>query len=92
MRNTSASKPLVKVRDLTMHFPIHSGLLRRRTGEVKAVDGISFDVFEGETLGLVGESGCGKSTLARLLLRLILGWRCSRQCFLRLLRISKRGA
>ena len=70
MRNTSASKPLVKVRDLTMHFPIHSGLLRRRTGEVKAVDGISFDVFEGETLGLVGESGCGKSTAGRAVLRL----------------------
>ena len=70
MRDTSASKPLVKVRDLTMHFPIHSGLLRRRTGEVKAVDGISFDVFEGETLGLVGESGCGKSTAGRAVLRL----------------------
>ena len=70
MRSTSASKPLVKVRDLTMHFPIHSGLLRRRTGEVKAVDGISFDVFEGETLGLVGESGCGKSTAGRAVLRL----------------------
>ncbi|MFT6943505.1 MAG: oligopeptide transport system ATP-binding protein, partial [Yoonia sp.] len=63
-------KPLVSVRDLKMYFPIHSGLLRRRIGEVKAVDGVSFDVMEGETLGLVGESGCGKSTCGRALLRL----------------------
>ncbi len=65
-----AAKALVEVRDLKMHFPIHSGLLRRRTGAVKAVDGVSFDVFEGETLGLVGESGCGKSTTGRAVLRL----------------------
>ena len=64
------SRPLVEVRDLAMHFPIHSGLLRRRTGAVKAVDGVSFDVTEGETLGLVGESGCGKSTTGRAILRL----------------------
>jgi oligopeptide transport system ATP-binding protein len=63
-------RPLVQVRDLKMHFPIHSGLLRRRTGEVKAVDGVSFDILPGETLGLVGESGCGKSTVGRALLRL----------------------
>ncbi len=63
-------KPLVEVRCLKMHFPIYAGLLRRRVGEVKAVDGVSFDVFEGETLGLVGESGCGKSTCGRALLRL----------------------
>lgn len=62
--------PLVSVRDLKMHFPIHAGLLRRRVGEVKAVDGVSFDVMEGETLGLVGESGCGKSTCGRAVLRL----------------------
>ncbi|MCG3266530.1 ABC transporter ATP-binding protein [Yoonia sp. I 8.24] len=62
--------PLVSVRDLKMHFPIHAGLLRRRVGEVKAVDGVSFDVIEGETLGLVGESGCGKSTCGRAVLRL----------------------
>ena len=66
----SAPQPLVRVRDLKMHFPIHAGLLRRRVGEVKAVDGLSFDVFEGETLGLVGESGCGKSTAGRAVLRL----------------------
>ncbi len=66
----NTSKPLVSVRDLKMHFPIYAGLLRRRVGEVKAVDGISFDVMEGETLGLVGESGCGKSTAGRSVLRL----------------------
>ena len=64
------AKPLVSVRDLKMHFPIHAGLLRLRVGEVKAVDGVSFDVMEGETLGLVGESGCGKSTCGRAVLRL----------------------
>jgi oligopeptide transport system ATP-binding protein len=63
-------KPLVRVRDLKMHFPIHAGLLRRKVGAVKAVDGVSFDVMEGETLGLVGESGCGKSTCGRAVLRL----------------------
>ena len=63
-------KPLVQVRDLKMHFPIHTGLFRRHTGDVKAVDGINFDIMQGETLGLVGESGCGKSTVGRALLRL----------------------
>ncbi|MHC0054058.1 ABC transporter ATP-binding protein [Actibacterium sp. D379-3] len=61
---------LVEVKNLKMHFPIFSGLLRRRSGEVKAVDGVSFDIYEGETLGLVGESGCGKSTCGRAVLRL----------------------
>ena len=70
MLDDTAKKPLVSVRDLKMHFPIYAGLLRRRVGEVKAVDGVSFDVFEGETLGLVGESGCGKSTCGRAVLRL----------------------
>ena len=65
-----SKKPLVEVRDLKMHFPIYAGLLRRRVGEVKAVDGVSFDIMEGETLGLVGESGCGKSTCGRAVLRL----------------------
>ncbi|WP_417267054.1 ABC transporter ATP-binding protein [Celeribacter baekdonensis] len=65
-----ASKILVEVRDLKMHFPIHAGVLKKRVGEVKAVDGISFDIYEGETLGLVGESGCGKSTVGRAILRL----------------------
>ena len=68
--NPPAPKPLVQVRDLKMYFPIYSGILRRHTGDVKAVDGVSFDIMEGETLGLVGESGCGKSTVGRALLRL----------------------
>jgi oligopeptide/dipeptide ABC transporter ATP-binding protein len=62
---------LMEVRDLVKHFPIRKGLLQRQVGAVRAVDGVSFDVFRGETLGLVGESGCGKSTTARLLLRLM---------------------
>jgi len=65
-----SSNKLIEVTDLKMHFPIYAGLFRSRVGEVKAVDGISFDIFEGETLGLVGESGCGKSTAGRALLRL----------------------
>ena len=69
MRDT-APHPLVKVRDLKMYFPIYSGLLRRHTGDVKAVDGVSFDIYPGETLGLVGESGCGKTTVGRALIRL----------------------
>ena len=70
MRDMATSAPLVEVRDLKMHFPIHAGLLRRRVGAVKAVDGVSFDILPGETLGLVGESGCGKSTVGRAILRL----------------------
>ena len=70
MFDAAPKKPLVQVRDLKMYFPIYSGLLRRHTGDVKAVDGVSFDIVEGETLGLVGESGCGKSTVGRALLRL----------------------
>jgi oligopeptide/dipeptide ABC transporter ATP-binding protein len=62
---------IMEVRDLVKHFPIHSGFLKRQVGAVQAVDGLSFDVYRGETLGLVGESGCGKSTTARLLLRLM---------------------
>ena len=65
-----APQKLVEVKGLRMYFPIHTGLLRRKTGDVKAVDDISFDIYEGETLGLVGESGCGKSTVGRAILRL----------------------
>ena len=65
-----ATNRLVKVEDLKMHFPIFAGVLQRHVGDVKAVDGVSFDIMEGETLGLVGESGCGKSTCGRALLRL----------------------
>jgi oligopeptide transport system ATP-binding protein len=62
---------LVKVRNLQKYFPITKGVIaRRHVGDVKAVDGISFDVFKGETLGLVGESGCGKSTTGRTILNL----------------------
>ncbi|WP_167159504.1 dipeptide ABC transporter ATP-binding protein [Streptomyces sp. MBT27] len=62
---------LLKVSGLQKHFPIRSGLLKRQTGSVKAVDGIDFDVRSGETLGVVGESGCGKSTMGRLITRLL---------------------
>ncbi len=70
MFDYSGARKLVEVRGLKMHFPIFAGLFRRRVGEVKAVDGVSFDIYEGETLGLVGESGCGKSTCGRAVLRL----------------------
>ena len=63
--------PLVQVRDLRTWFPIKRGILSRTVGQVKAVDGVSFDVGEGKTLGLVGESGCGKTTVGRTILRLI---------------------
>jgi peptide/nickel transport system ATP-binding protein/oligopeptide transport system ATP-binding protein len=66
------TEPLMEVRDLVKHFPLTRGIIfQRKIGAVQAVDGISFDVLKGETLGLVGESGCGKSTTARLLLRLL---------------------
>lgn len=61
---------LVKVRNLKKHFPIRRGVFRRQVGSVLAVDGISFDIYKGETLGLVGESGCGKSTAGRTILQL----------------------
>jgi oligopeptide transport system ATP-binding protein len=66
----SIGAPLVQVEDLKMHFPIYTGIFRKHTGDVKAVDGVSFDIMAGQTLGLVGESGCGKSTVGRAMLRL----------------------
>ena len=62
--------PLLEVRDLKKHFPLHGGLLGRQTGAVYAVDGVSFTVNKGETLSIVGESGCGKSTVGKAILRL----------------------
>ena len=66
-----AEAPLLEVTDLRKHFPVHRGLLRWQTGSVFAVDGVSFSIAPGETLGLVGESGCGKSTVARTVMRLV---------------------
>jgi oligopeptide transport system ATP-binding protein len=68
---TPAAEELIRVNDLKKHFPISRGLLQRTVGHVRAVDGISFTINKGETLGMVGESGCGKSTTGRLLLRLL---------------------
>jgi len=62
---------LLEVTNLKKHFPIHKGLFSRVSGQVYAVDGVSFEIGRGETLGLVGESGCGKSTVGRTLLKLV---------------------
>ncbi|MER0448061.1 dipeptide ABC transporter ATP-binding protein [Streptomyces sp. Edi4] len=64
-------EPILQVRNLVKHFPLTSGILvKKQVGAVKAVDDISFDLYQGETLGIVGESGCGKSTVAKLLMTL----------------------
>src|SRR5271169_3077739 len=67
----STGEPLLEVRDLRTWFPIRRGLFSSVVGQVKAVDGVSFNVRPGKTLGLVGESGCGKTTVGRTILRLI---------------------
>ncbi|MDC3413796.1 dipeptide ABC transporter ATP-binding protein [Aquibacillus sp. 3ASR75-11] len=65
------TQPLLEVNNLKMHFPINKGIFSKQVGAVKAVDGVSFTVNKGETLGIVGESGCGKSTTARVIIRLL---------------------
>ena len=71
IQELKSKTPLLSVRNLQTYFPIKKGLFGKVTGEVKAVDEVSFDVYKGETLGLVGESGCGKTTLGRSILRLV---------------------
>lgn len=63
-------KALLEVKNLEMHFPIYDGIIKRQVGKIYAIDGISFTLYQGETLGLVGESGCGKSTTARAVAQL----------------------
>ena len=64
-------KDLIRVQDLVKYFPVRAGVFRRIVNWVQAVDGVSFTIREGETLGLVGESGCGKSTIGRTILHLL---------------------
>jgi oligopeptide/dipeptide ABC transporter ATP-binding protein len=71
LTNRNGTPPVLEVRNLKKHFPIRKGFLQRTAGHVYAVDGVSFSIRDGETLGLVGESGCGKSTVGRAILRLI---------------------
>jgi oligopeptide/dipeptide ABC transporter ATP-binding protein len=68
---SAGTAPILDVRDLRVWYPIHAGLFLRHVGDVKAVDGVSLEVREGETLGLVGESGCGKTTVGKAILGLV---------------------
>ena len=71
MQTPATNKDLVVVKDLVKYFPVRSGILQRVVAWVQAVDGVSFNIRQGETLGMVGESGCGKTTVGRSMLRLI---------------------
>jgi len=71
MSQANGKEVLVEVRDLVKYFPIMRGVLRKKMGDVQAVDGLTFNIYKGETLGLVGESGCGKSTTGRAILQLL---------------------
>jgi len=66
-----SDRPILKVRDVKVKFPLFGGVFQHKVAEVKAVDGVSFDVFPGETIGVVGESGCGKSTLGKALINVL---------------------
>jgi oligopeptide transport system ATP-binding protein len=71
MSQENGQETLVQVKNLKLHFPIMRGIFKRQVGAVQAVDGLNFDIYKGETLGLVGESGCGKSTTGRAILQLL---------------------
>jgi len=71
MKMNRLPHPILSVRDLKVHFPVKKGIFKKTVAHVKAVDGVNFDLFPGETLGLVGESGCGKTTVAKALVRLV---------------------
>jgi len=71
MSHENGQEILIKIKNLKKHFPIYRGILRRQVGAVQAVDGVTFNIYKGETLGLVGESGCGKSTTGRAILQLL---------------------
>src|SRR3990170_7722905 len=71
LQNPPAHNDLVEVKDLVKYFPVHEGILRRHVADIKAVDGVSFTIKEGETMSRVGESGCGKTTVSQTMLRLV---------------------
>lgn len=70
-KHLAGEEPLLKVKNLKMYFPIHSGFLNRKRTDLKAVDDVTIEIYEGETFGLVGESGCGKTTVGKCILRIL---------------------